>query len=148
MPDEFDLALIGKLQENARKPVTQLAKELRRPTATVRDRLRRLEDLGVIQGYTTVIDIAKIGLPMKALIHVSVSERIVKPTEFLDAMAQIPEVASADLVTGDYEAVVTVHVRDVEHLSRILYEDIPQIPGITATNTSVVLLGRAWQIPR
>lgn len=148
MLDELDLALIGKLQENARKPVTQLAKELGRPTATVRDRLRRLEDWGVIQGYTPVIDIAKIGFPIKALIHVSVAERIVRPTEFLDALGQIPEVANADLVTGDYEAVVTVHVRDIEHLSRILYEDIPQVPGITATNTSVVLLRRQWQTPR
>lgn len=148
MLDEFDFALIAKLQEDARKPVTQMAKELRRPTATVRDRLRRLEDWAVIQGYTAVIDVAKIGFPIKALIHVSVSERIVKPDEFLDAMGQIPEVASGDLVTGDYEAVVTVHVRDIEHLARILYEDIPQIPGVTATNTSVVLLGRAWQIPR
>ena len=148
MLDEFDFALVGKLKENARKPVTQLARELRRPTATVRDRLRRLEDMGVIQGYTAVIDLAKVGFPIKALVHVSVAERIVKPSEFLDALGQIPEVASADLVTGDYEAVVTVHVRDIEHLSRILYEDIPQVPGITATNTSVVLLGRQWQTPR
>lgn len=148
MLDELDLALIGKLQENARKPVTQLAKGLKRPTATVRDRLRRLEDWGVIQGYTTVIDIAKIGFPIKALIHVRVAERIIRPTEFLNALERIPEVASADLVTGDYEAVVTVNVRDIEHLSRILYEDIPQIPGVTATNTSVVLLGRQWQTPR
>jgi len=148
MLDEFDFALVGKLKENARKPVTQLARELRRPTATVRDRLRRLEDMGVIQGYTAVIDLAKVGFPIKALVHVSVAERIVKPSEFLDALGQIPEVASADLVTGDYEAVVTVHVRDIEHLSRILYGDIPQVPGITATNTSVVLLGRQWQTPR
>lgn len=148
MLNEFDFALIDKLQENARKPVTQLARELRRPTATVRDRLRRLEDMGVIQRYTAAIDLAKIGFPMKALIHVSVTERIVQPTEFLDVLGQIPEVASADLVTGDYEAVVTVHVRDIEHLSHILYEDIPQVPGITATNTSVVLLGRQWQTPR
>lgn len=148
MLDELDFALIAKLQENARKPATQLARELRRPTATVRDRLSHLEDWGVIQGYTGVIDIAKIGFPIKALIHVSVVERIIKPTEFLDALGRIPEVASADLVTGDYEALVTVHVRDIKHLSRILYEDISQIPGVTATNTSVVLLGRAWQIPR
>jgi len=148
MLDELDFALLRKLQENARKPVTQIAKELKRPTATIRDRQRHLEDCGVIQGYTGVIDIAKIGFPIKALIHVSVAERIVEPTEFLDSLGQIPEVTSADLVTGDYEGVVTVHVRDIEHLSRILYEDIRQIPGVTVTNTSVVLVGRAWQIPR
>jgi Lrp/AsnC family leucine-responsive transcriptional regulator len=140
--DELDFLLINKLQQNARKPVAQLARELGRPTATVRDRLRRLENMSVIQGYTAVIDLAQIGFPIKALIHVSVSERIVDPDEFVEALGRIPEVVSADLVTGDYEAVVTVRVRDIEHLRRILYDDIPQIPGVTSTNTSIVLLER------
>jgi Lrp/AsnC family leucine-responsive transcriptional regulator len=140
--DKLDFLLINKLRQDARKPVAQLARELGRPTPTVRDRLRRLENMGVIQGYTAVIDVAKIGFPIKALIHVSVLERIVNPDEFLDALERIPEVVSADLVTGDYEAVVTVRVRDIEHLRRILYDDIPQIPGVTSTNTSIVLLER------
>jgi Lrp/AsnC family leucine-responsive transcriptional regulator len=140
--DELDFLLINKLQQDARKPVAQLARELGRPTATVRDRLRRLENMSVIQGYTAVIDLAQIGFPIKALIHVSVSERIVDPDEFVEALGRIPEVVSADLVTGDYEAVVTVRVRDIEHLRRILYDDIPQIPGVTSTNTSIVLLER------
>jgi Lrp/AsnC family leucine-responsive transcriptional regulator len=148
MLDELDFLLIDELAKDARKPVAQLARELRRPTATVRDRLRRLENKGVIQGYTAVIDVAKIGCPVKAFIHVSVSERIVNPDEFLEALGRIPEVAGADLVTGDYEAVVTVRVRDIEHLRRILYDDIPQVHGVTGTNTSIVLLERRWQIPR
>jgi DNA-binding Lrp family transcriptional regulator len=146
--DELDFALIAQLQENARKPVTQLAKELKRPTATVRDRLRRLEDSGIIQGYTAVIDTAKIGFLVKALVHVFTSGQAVDPDEFLQQVGQIPEVASADLVTGDFEAVVTVHVRDIEHLSRILYKDLRRVPGVTGTTTSIVLLGGHWKIPR
>lgn len=148
MLDELDFALVARLQEDARKPVTQLAKELKRPTATVRDRLRRLEDSGVIQGYTVVIDTAKIGLLIKALVHVSTSGQAVDPDKFLDAVGQIPEVARADLVTGDFEAVVTVHVRDIRHLSRILYEDMRALPAVTGTNTSIVLVSRQWKIPR
>lgn len=148
MFDELDLALIAQLQENARRPVAQLARQLKRPTATIRDRLRRLEDSGVIQGYTAVIDAAKIGLLIKALVHISTSGQAVDPDRFLDAVGQIPEVASADLVTGDFEAVVTVHVRDIRHLSRILYEDMRALPAVTGTNTSIVLVGRQWKIPR
>jgi len=148
MLDELDFALIAQLQENARKPVTQLAKELRRPTATVRERLSRLEDSGVIQGYTAVIDTAKIGFPIKALVNVSTSGQAVDPDEFLRGLGQIPEVASADLVTGDFEGVVTVHVRGIEHLSRILYKDLREVPEVTGTTTSIVLLGRQWRIPR
>ena len=148
MLDQLDFALIAQLQENARKPVTRLAKELRRPTATVRERLSRLEDSGVIQGYTAVIDTAKIGFLIKALVNVSTSGQAVDPDEFLHGLGQIPEVASADLLTGDFEAVVTVHVRDIEHLSRILYKDLREVPEVTGTTTSIVLLGRQWRIPR
>lgn len=148
MLDEFDFSLIEKLQKDARKPITQLARELGRPTATVRDRLRRLENKGVIQGYTAVIDVAKIGFPIKAIIHVNTSEKMVDPAAFLDALGQIPTVASAALVTGGYEAEVTVQVQDIEHLSRILYKDMRQVPGVTGTNTSVVLFERQWHIPR
>ena len=148
MLDEFDFLLIEKLQKDARKPVAQLARELGRPTATVRDHLRRLEDKGVIQGYTAVIDVAKIGFPIKALIRVNTSEKMVDPEAFLDAVGQIPEVASAVLITGTYEAEVTVQVQSIEHLSRILYEDMRQVPELIGTNTSVVLLERQWQIPR
>ena len=148
MLDELDFALIAQLQENARKPVTQLARELKRPTATVRERLSRLKDCGVVQGYTAALDVAKIGFPIKALVHISTSGRAVDPDEFLRGLGQIPEVASADLLTGDFEAVVTVHVRDIEHLSRILYKDLRRVPEVTGTTTSVVLLGRQWKIPR
>jgi len=148
MLDQLDFALIAQLQEDARKPVTQLAEELKRPTATVRDRLRRLEDSGVIERYTAVIDTAKIGFPIKALVHVSTSGEAVDPDQFLQAVGQIPEAASAELVTGDFEAIVTVHVRDIEHLSRILYKDLRQLPWVRGTTTSIVLIGRQWRIPR
>ena len=148
MLDQLDIALTAELQEHGRASVAELARKLKKPRATVRDRLRRLEHVGAIEGYTAVIDMGKIGFPIKAIIRVHVSERIVKPQDFLDALGQIPEVASADLVTGEHEAVVTVRVRDIEHLSRVLYEDMRQIPGVTGTNTSIVLLGRQWRIPR
>lgn len=148
MLDELDAAIIAELQEDARRPTTQIARELGRPTATVRDRIKRLEDRGIIQGYTAVIDLAKVGLPIKALVHISTSGRAVKPEAFLQAIGDIPEVASVALVTGDYEAEVTVYVRDIEHLSRLLYEQLTQIPGVVGTNTSIALVRRKWQIPR
>jgi len=148
MLDELDAAIIAKLQEDARRPTTQIARELGHPTATVRDRIKRLEDRGVIQGYTAVVDMAKVSLPIKALVHISTSGRAVKPDAFLEAIGKIPEVASADLVTGSYEAMVTLYVRDVEHLSHLLYDQLTQIPGVVGTSTSIALVRRKWQIPR
>jgi DNA-binding Lrp family transcriptional regulator len=148
MLDELDAAIIDELQRDARRPTTQIARELGHPTATVRDRIKRLEDRGVIQGYTAVVDMAKVSLPIKALVHISTSGRAVKPDAFLEAIGKIPEVASADLVTGSYEAMVTLYVRDIEHLSHLLYDQLIQIPGVVGTNTSIALVRRKWQIPR
>jgi len=148
MFDELDFLLIDELQRDGRKPVAQLARELERPTATVRDRLRRLEEEGAILRYAAVIDVAKIGFPIKAIVHISTSEQAVDPDTFFEALGQIPEVASARLITGSYEAEAILCVRDIEHLSRILYEDLRQVPGVTGTNTSIVLREQRWQIPR
>lgn len=148
MLDELDTAIIEKLQEDARRPTTQIARELGHPTATVRDRIKRLEDGGVIKGYTAVIDMGRVGSPIKALVHISTSGRAVKPDAFLEALGKIPEVASVDLVTGSYEAMVTLYVRDIEHLSHLLYDQLIQIPGVVGTNTSIALVRRKWQIPR
>jgi DNA-binding Lrp family transcriptional regulator len=146
--DKLDLLLLTKLQNDARKPISQLARELGKPTPTIRDRVKRLENKGIIREYSAVIDVSKLGFPIKALIHVSVSGRVINSDEFLNALELIPEVSSVDLLTGDYEAVVVLHVHDIEHLRRLVYEDIPRVPGVTGTNTSIVLQQAHWKIPR
>lgn len=148
MLDELDLALLRKLEEDGRKPVTQLSRELGRPTPSIRDRLRRLEETGIIKGYTAILDTTQLGMPIKALILLSTSERTVDPESFLEALETIPEVTSVDLITGTYEAVATVHARDMAHLSDLLYHSFRSIPGITGTNTAVVLHGRQWHLLR
>jgi Lrp/AsnC family transcriptional regulator, regulator for asnA, asnC and gidA len=139
MFDELDLFLIDALQKDARIPITQLARQLGQPIPTIRDRLKRLEKKGIIKGYTATIDLNKIGLSIKAIIQVRVSGVVTDPNIFLTELSQIPEVESAYLVTGDYEAVVILNVKNVEHLRSIIYERIPKVPGVSGTNTMLVL---------
>lgn len=148
MLDQLDLDLLRELQENCRRPITQIAQELGRPTGTIRDRIKRLEETGVIEGYSAVVDPSSVGLSLPVIIHITVEEQIINPEAFLDRIGMIPEVASAVLVTGDYEAIVFLHVQGVEHLRRILYEDVLAIPAVTRTNTSIVLMKQEWNIPR
>lgn len=148
MIDELDYAVIEKLLENSRKPATQIALELGRPTATIRDRINNLEESGIIKGYTVHVDLTRLGYEIKAIIHISVLNHIIDPQEFFEALRKIPEVASVQLLTGDYEAVVTVYVHNVDHLQRILYQEILKVPWISSTNTSIVLLEQEWSLPR
>ena len=148
MLDESDLALLAELQRNCRRPITQIAQCLGRPIATVRDRVKRLEEMGVIRGYSAHIDPSSIGYSLQAVIHITVEEKIINPKEFCEALGRIPEVQNVKLVPGDYEALVTGWVESIDHLRRILYEDVLKVPWVTRTNTSVVLLEKSWQIPR
>jgi len=148
MLEESDLDLLAELQKNCRRPITQIAQCLGRPTATVRDRVKRLEEMGVIRGYSADIDPVALGYSLQALIQITVEEKIINPEQFITALGLIPEVESARLVTGDYEALVTVRVESIDHLRRILYEDILKVPWVTKTNTSVVLLEHNWPIAR
>ena len=148
MIDELDYAVIQKLLENSRKPATQIALELGRPTATIRDRINNLEEAGIIKGYTVNVDLTKLGYEIKAIIHISVTNQIINPQEFFEALRNIPEVESVQLLTGNYEAVITVYVHNVDHLQKILYQEILKVPWISSTNTSIVLLEEEWCLPR
>jgi DNA-binding Lrp family transcriptional regulator len=146
--DDLDYALIDELQQDARKPITQLARKLGLPIPTVRDRIKRLEKKGVIKGYAAIVDQSKIGSPIKAIIQIGVSVAVTNSVEFLAALGKIPGVESAYLVTGSFEAVVILHVHDVEHLRQIIYEEIPKIPGASGINTMIVLSDAHWIAPR
>jgi DNA-binding Lrp family transcriptional regulator len=148
MFDSLDFLLIDELQKNARKPITQLARKLGLPVPTIRDRIKRLEKKGVIMGYSAVIDLTKIGLPIQAIIQIGVSVAVTNSSEFLAALGKIPEVENAYLVTGDFEAVVLLHVKDVEHLRRVIYEEISRIPGASGIQTMIVLSEGHWKTPR
>lgn len=147
MIDELDIAIIEKLSENCRRPTTQIAQELERSTPTVRDRINSLEQRGIIQEYRAIIDVTKIGLPIKVIVQINTSEKPVDPDVFIEALAMIPEVTSVEFITGNYEALVTLRLRDIDHLSHILYKDLRQVPGVVGTNTSIVLREHRWHAP-
>jgi Lrp/AsnC family transcriptional regulator, leucine-responsive regulatory protein len=137
--DELDLLLIHLLQQDAQQPITQLARHLSRPIPTIRDRIKRLEKMSVIKGYTAVVDPARIGLPIKAIIQIKVSGVVKDSDALLSVLGNIAEVEHAYLITGDFEAIVVVNVQDVEHLRRLLYEVLPKVPGVSGTNSMLVL---------
>jgi DNA-binding Lrp family transcriptional regulator len=68
---DLDLAILAALEGNARIAVSELARRLETPSSTIRDRIRGLEESGVILGYTALVDPAKLGLGIKAIIQVT-----------------------------------------------------------------------------
>ena len=136
--DDLDLAILAALEDNARIPVSELARRLGAPGSTIRDRIRGLEEEGVILGYTTRINAAKLGLGIKAIIQVARDERF-SLDDFHREPAELPSITNVQLVTGQTDELITVYATDVEHLKEIIYNVVGALPGVTRSNTAIVL---------
>jgi Lrp/AsnC family leucine-responsive transcriptional regulator len=130
--DQTDLQLLQELQENARLSLAELGRRVGLSPPSVADRLKRLEDDGVITGYRTEIDPRALGYDLSAVLRVRPDGRQ------LPKIAQIardtPEVVECQRVTGDDCYVMKLHVRDVHHLEEVLDRFTP----FGSTTTSIV----------
>jgi len=98
--DDLDFTILAELEKDARIPVSELARKLDSPNSTIRDRIRALEEDGVILRYTTVIDPEKLGLGIKAIIQASRAQSVSLEDFFREAV-KLPEVTGVQLVRRD-----------------------------------------------
>lgn len=131
--DRTDLLLLDELQGNARTPFAELARRVHLSTPAVIDRIRRLEDAGVLLGYRAQINAAALGLCVRAFVKVTVAgDRL---AAFATLARSIPEIVECHRVTGNESFLAQVAVRDMDHLEQVLDSLMPYV----STNTSIVL---------
>jgi Lrp/AsnC family leucine-responsive transcriptional regulator len=117
--DETDRRLVDGLRANARVTLTELATEVNLSSPAVKRRIDRLEERGVITGYTAIVDHGKLGFPLQAF-----SELRFEGTAGVDEIAsianEIPEVEAVYTTAGDPDALALLRARDVEDLKRVV----------------------------
>ena len=145
--DDLDRAILAELEENARIPISELARRLDTPSSTIRDRMRGLEQDGVILGYTALVNPAKLGLGIKAILQVT-RDQSFSLKEFHAETTEFREVANVQLVTGETDELITIHARDVDHLKDIIYNVVGALPGVTRSNTTIVLEEERFPVTR
>lgn len=116
-PDATDWRILDALQAQGRASFTELARAVSMSASAVTERVRRLEEAGVITGYTAVIDQERLGLPILAYVRLRYPNGNYKP--FHDLLASTPEVLEAHHVTGDDCFVLKVAARSMKHLEEI-----------------------------
>ncbi|WP_425148011.1 Lrp/AsnC family transcriptional regulator [Deinococcus sp.] len=116
--DEVGCALLSALQENARMPFSELGRRVNLSAPAVAERLRRMEDAGIVRGYRVLLSPAALGLRLQAYIRITVRYGLYDA--FAAQLHAMPEVLNADRVTGEDCYVLKVAVRDVEHLERVI----------------------------
>lgn len=138
MLDEIDLRLIGLLALTARATYAELAEQIGLSGPSTADRVRRLEERGVILGYAARIDPEALGLGLTAFIAVTLGEPEAR-RGFLDGVAALPEVVECHHVAGDDDYLVKVHVDGTRGLESFVSDRLKALPGIARTRTTVVL---------
>ena len=137
--DDIGWKILGELQQNARVHFAELGRIVGLSTPAVTERVHKMEEAGIIIGYRTHLDPAKVGLAILAFVHVKVGGENL--AYFMRLAATHPEVLECHRVTGEESFLLKVAVADVAHLERLLDALMPYV----ATTTSMVLsTALAW----
>ncbi|HYW09642.1 MAG TPA: Lrp/AsnC family transcriptional regulator [Longimicrobium sp.] len=136
-PDDIDTRLLEMLQENGRTSQHDLAVAVGLSSPAVGERLRKLEERGIIRGFTAVLDPKLLGRDVTAFLAVGISGSAFYP-EFLARVGENVEVLECHSVTGQGSHLLKVRTDSTSGLELLLAE-IQSWPGVQWTNTSIVL---------
>ncbi|APX25433.1 MAG: Lrp/AsnC family transcriptional regulator [Rhodobacteraceae bacterium] len=131
--DRLDIAILEALQENARTPLSEVGRRVGLSQPATSERVKRLEDRGILAGYTARLDAAALGLGMMAIIRLKTTHEHIKPA--LKAFAEMPHVIEVHRLTGEDCFLLKVLVPTPGQLETI----VDTIARFGAVTTSLVL---------
>lgn len=137
--DEVDVQILGLLQEDGRMTNADLAKTVGLSPPSVLQRVRALEKAGLIRGYFAHLDAERLGLKITAWVMISLSLHQEQPIErFRRSVMDIPEILECYHLSGDFDFMLKVIVKDVRAYETFIREKLSKIKGIQQIKTSFV----------
>jgi Lrp/AsnC family leucine-responsive transcriptional regulator len=145
--DETDRRILKLLSEDARLSSRALAREIGMSPGTISERITRLEHEGVLLGYRAQIDQSVLGVGMVAIVGLRTTQAALQ--DAIATLAEIDEVDKVYVVTGAWDLMVVIRVRDHNHLSEVLFDRIWRTAGFQQSETMIVMHERrgAGRIP-
>lgn len=138
--DELDFRILKVLHQDGRASLQDIGKAVGLSASPCWQRIRRMEQSGVIRGYSARIDLAELGWRDALLVQVTLQNHSDEMLEqFEAALAEIPEVIEAYLVSGEYDYYLRIAVKDTRDYERLLREKLYHIPGIRHSVSNFVL---------
>ena len=136
--DAIDRKILKFLIKNARMPFLEIARECGISGAAIHQRIRKLDEAGVILGSRLVVNPKMMGFDVCA--HVSITLRDPKLlSEAIEELKKVPEIVECHFITGTYNVMVKLYCVDNDHLMRTIFDGILRIPGVATTQTYISL---------
>ena len=136
--DGIDKEILRNLMEDARKPILQIANKLGISGAAIHQRLKKLEQAGVISGSKYVVDNKVLGYKTMAFIGIYL-DKASNNMETVKELKKIPEVLECHYTTGNWSILTKIICKDNEHLMQLLNNKIQSINGVSRTETYISL---------
>jgi len=136
--DTLDKKAIRFLMDHGRATWAQLGELLGLSAPSAADRVRKLEEQGVLRGYAALADAALLGYPLTAFVSVSLASHRQRAA-FLRAVAKLEQVAECHHVTGDDDYLLKVRCRGTQDLDHLLARQLKEKLGVARTRTTIVL---------
>ena len=124
--------------ENARTPVQEIARQLNLSGSAVHQRIKKLEDVNLIQGSFLKLNPSSLGYTTTAYIGVYLDKAMRNP-EAVSQLKKIPEVVECHYTTGDWSILIKILCKNNEHLMQLLNHSIQSIEGVSRTETFISL---------
>lgn len=138
--DEIDLMILRELQVDSSVSNVELARRVNLSPPATHTRVKRLEQIGIIRRYVAVLNREQLGYDMLCFITVSLQLHEPQVTErFQKSVLDMPEVLECHQVTGDYDYILKVAIRNREDLRRFLMDRLTPIEGVAQIHTRIVL---------
>ena len=138
--DDFDRAILDVLQRAGKISAQELARQTHLSASPTWRRVRRLEELGVIQRYAAILDPAKLGLTLIAYVHVSLTDHAEDTVEAFDRFVQEQErIVECSSVTGEDDFLLKVLSRDTAHLEDFIMHRVLRLGIVRSSRTFISL---------
>jgi Lrp/AsnC family leucine-responsive transcriptional regulator len=138
--DRTDRAILRELQLDGRLSIVELASRVNLTKTPCSDRLRKLEAGGVIRGYRADLDPVALEAAHVVLVQVILAGTTADELDrFNTAVREVPEIQSCHMIAGDFDYLLKVRTRDIQHYRRLLGDKISRLPHVQQTHTYVVM---------
>jgi Lrp/AsnC family leucine-responsive transcriptional regulator len=148
--DRYDARILAALQRDGRIPVVELAESIGLSPTPCARRIKTLESNGAIEGYSAVLNPARVGLGVLAIVQVKLTEHTDETVaRFEKEILLMDEVTRCFAITGSYDFILEVYGQDLEALSSVVLKKLIRVPNVRDMQSSVVLdtIKRTTRIP-